>query len=115
MIRRPPRSTLFPCTTLFRSGATVAALAASPASSQERTLLNVSYDPTREFYRDVNAAFAAIRREAAREAVRVRMSHGGSGRQARAVIDGLEAAVGTPALGHDIDVMGGAGLRSGEG
>src|SRR3712207_4568735 len=92
--------------------AVAAALAASPALSQERTLLNVSYDPTREFYRDVNAAFAAIRREAAREAVRVRMSHGGSGRQARAVIDGLEADVVTLALGHDIDVLAEAGLVS---
>ena len=90
--------------------AVAAALAASPALSQERTLLNVSYDPTREFYRDVNAAFAAARREAAREAVRVRMSHGGSGRQARAVIDGLEADVVTLALGHDIDVLAEAGL-----
>jgi sulfate/thiosulfate-binding protein len=96
---------------VLASGATAAAaLAASPASSQERTLLNVSYDPTREFYRDVNAAFAAARRETAREAVRVRMSHGGSGRQARAVIDGLEADVVTLALGHDIDVLADAGL-----
>jgi len=96
---------------VLASGATAAvALAASPASSQERTLLNVSYDPTREFYRDVNAAFAAARREAAREAVRVRMSHGGSGRQARAVIDGLEADVVTLALGYDIDVLAEAGL-----
>ena len=67
-------------------GAAVA-VAATPASAQERTLLNVSYDPTREFYRDINTAFAAARRETAKETVRIRMSHGGSGRQARAVID----------------------------
>ena len=95
---------------VLAGGAAAALVAASPASSQERTLLNVSYDPTREFYRDVNAAFTAARREAAREAVRVRMSHGGSGRQARAVIDGLEADVVTLALGHDIDVLAEAGL-----
>jgi sulfate/thiosulfate transport system substrate-binding protein len=88
----------------------VAALAATPAAAQERTLLNVSYDPTREFYRDINTAFSAARREAAKETVRIRMSHGGSGRQARAVIDGLEADVVTLALGHDIDVLAEAGL-----
>jgi sulfate transport system substrate-binding protein len=82
-----------------------------PAAAQERTLLNVSYDPTRELYRDVNAAFASARRQhAPREEVRVRMSHGGSGRQARAVIDGLEADVVTLALGHDVDVLAEAGL-----
>ena len=91
-------------------GASAAVLLAPPALAQERTLLNVSYDPTREFYRDVNAAFAAARRDTARETVRVRMSHGGSGRQARSVIDGLEADVVTLALGHDIDVLAEAGL-----
>ena len=91
-------------------GASGAAFPARSALAQERTLLNVSYDPTREFYRDVNAAFAAARRGAARDEVRVRMSHGGSGRQARSVIDGLEADVVTLALGHDIDVLAEAGL-----
>jgi sulfate/thiosulfate transport system substrate-binding protein len=89
---------------------TAAAMAvAAPAHAQERTLLNVSYDPTREFYRDVNTAFAATRREKNKETVRIRMSHGGSGRQARAVIDGLEADVVTLALGYDIDVLAEAG------
>ena len=105
MDRLPRRSVL-------AGGASAGLLAAAPAGAQERTLLNVSYDPTREFYRDVNAAFAAARREATREAVRVRMSHGGSGRQARAVIDGLEADVVTLALGHDLDVLAEAGLVS---
>lgn len=91
-------------------GASAAALPAPAALGQERTLLNVSYDPTREFYRDVNAAFVAARRQAARESVQIRMSHGGSGRQARAVMDGLEADVVTLALGHDIDVLAVAGL-----
>lgn len=80
------------------------------AAAQERTLLNVSYDPTRELYRDVNAAFAAERKARTREEVRIRMSHGGSGRQARSVIDGLEADVVTLALGQDIDVLAEAGL-----
>jgi sulfate/thiosulfate-binding protein len=96
---------------LLLGGATVAAAPlAPPAHAQERTLLNVSYDPTRELYRDVNAAFAAARRDATKETVRIRMSHGGSGRQARAVMDGLEADVVTLALGHDIDVLAEAGL-----
>ena len=93
-------------------GACGLALGASPTAAQERALLNVSYDPTREFYRDVNAAFVAARLEAARESARIRMSHGGSGRQARAVVDGLEADVVTLALGHDIDVLAEAGLVS---
>ncbi len=81
-----------------------------PAAAQERTLLNVSYDPTRELYRDVNAAFAAQHKARTREDLRIRMSHGGSGRQARSVIDGLEADVVTLALGGDIDVLAEAGL-----
>jgi sulfate/thiosulfate transport system substrate-binding protein len=80
------------------------------AAAQERALLNVSYDPTREFYRDVNAAFAAEWSERTRQQVRVRMSHGGSGRQARAVIDGLEADVVTLGLGWDVEVIAQAGL-----
>jgi sulfate/thiosulfate-binding protein len=79
-------------------------------AAQEQTLLNVSYDPTRELYRDINTAFAAAWRTTARGEVRIRMSHGGSGRQARSVIDGLEADVVTLALGQDIDVLAGAGL-----
>jgi sulfate/thiosulfate transport system substrate-binding protein len=80
------------------------------AAAQERTLLNVSYDPTRELYRDVNAGFVADWRGKTREEWRIRMSHGGSGRQARSVIDGLEADVVTLALGQDIDVLAEAGL-----
>jgi sulfate/thiosulfate-binding protein len=95
---------------VLMGGASAAVLGAASAVAQDRALLNVSYDPTREFYRDVNTAFAAARRDAARENVRIRMSHGGSGRQARAVIDGLEADVVTLALGHDIDVLAEAGL-----
>jgi len=68
-----------------------------------RELLNVSYDPTRELYADFNAAFARRRQAAGAPKVEVRQSHGGSGKQARAVLDGLEADVVTLALAHDVD------------
>lgn len=67
------------------------------------TLLNVSYDPTRELYQDFNAAFAKYWQGKNGEAVTINQSHGGSGKQARAVIDGLEADVVTLALAYDID------------
>ena len=69
------------------------------------TLVNVSYDPTRELYRVINDAFARHWREKAGQQVTIRTSHGGSGRQARSVIDGLEADVVTLALGGDIDAI----------
>ncbi len=69
------------------------------------TLLNVSYYPTREFYRDFNAAFIRHWRAKTGQNVTVRQSHGGSGRQARGVIDGLEADVVTLALAFDIDIL----------
>jgi len=68
-------------------------------------ILNVSYDPTREFYRDFNRAFVAEWKARTGETVSVRMSHGGAGKQARAVIDGLSADVVTLALAYDIDVI----------
>jgi len=67
--------------------------------------LNVSYDPTREFYQEINAAFAKRRLEKTGQTVVVKMSHGGSGKQARAVIDGLEASVVSLALAYDIDAI----------
>ena len=73
-------------------------------------LLNVSYDPTRELYADFNAAFSRHREAAGAPKVEVRQSHGGSGKQARAVLDGLEADVVTLALAHDVDVLARAGL-----
>jgi sulfate/thiosulfate transport system substrate-binding protein len=74
-------------------------------------LLNVSYDPTREFYKEFNALFAAEQKRAGRAAsVQVEMSHGGSGKQARAVIDGLEADVVTLALAGDVDKVAEKGL-----
>lgn len=69
------------------------------------TLLNVSYDPTRELYQDFNAAFAKKWKEKNNQNVTIKQSHGGSGKQARAVIDGLEADVVTLALAYDIDAI----------
>lgn len=68
-------------------------------------LLNVSYDPTRELYQDFNAAFARYWKAKSGQEVVVRQSHGGSGKQARAVIDGLEADVVTLALAYDVDAI----------
>ncbi len=73
------------------------------AAAQDVELLNVSYDPTRELYRDINAAFAKDWRQKQGQNVEIETSHGGSGKQARAVIDGLEADVVTLALAYDID------------
>ena len=73
-------------------------------------LLNVSYDPTREFYQDFNAAFAAKWKAETGEDVSIQQSHGGSGKQARAVIDGLEADVVTLALAYDITAIADKGL-----
>jgi sulfate/thiosulfate-binding protein len=74
------------------------------------TLLNVSYDPTRELYQEVNAAFARQWKAKTGQDLTIRQSHGGSGKQARSVIDGLEADVVTLALAYDIDAIAKAGL-----
>ena len=76
-----------------------------PASAKDVELLNVSYDPTRELYQDVNHAFAAQWKQQTGQTLTVRASHGGSGKQARSVIDGLEADVVTLALAADIDAI----------
>jgi sulfate/thiosulfate transport system substrate-binding protein len=83
------------------------ALAACKSKAQRgTTLLNVSYDPTRELYEDVNAKFAAKwQAEHGGQKIEIKQSHGGSGKQARAVLDGLEADVVTLALGYDVDVL----------
>ncbi|HOW77308.1 MAG TPA: sulfate ABC transporter substrate-binding protein [Candidatus Competibacteraceae bacterium] len=78
---------------------------ASLPSWAETALLNVSYDPTRELYQDFNAAFAKHWKTQTGETVTVQQSHGGAGKQARAVIDGLEADVVTLALAYDIDAI----------
>ncbi|MFG6463918.1 sulfate ABC transporter substrate-binding protein [Roseateles sp. DXS20W] len=80
------------------------AVAATGALAQA-SLLNVSYDPTRELYQDFNKAFAAQWKAKTGEAVSIKASHGGSGKQARSVIDGLEADVVTLALAYDIDAL----------
>jgi sulfate transport system substrate-binding protein len=76
-----------------------------PASAKDVELLNVSYDPTRELYQDVNRAFATQWKQQTGQTLTVRASHGGSGKQARSVIDGLEADVVTLALAADIDAI----------
>lgn len=95
-------------TSLFRktliAGAFAATFAAT-AVAQTVNILNVSYDPTREFYREYNTAFNQFWQEKKGQNVNVRMSHGGSGSQARAVIDGLDADVVTLALAYDVDAL----------
>ncbi|MEY4208224.1 MAG: ABC-type sulfate transport system substrate-binding protein [Pseudomonadota bacterium] len=80
------------------------------AMSAEFSLLNVSYDPTRELYQDFNKAFAAHWKSKSGEDLKIKQSHGGSGKQARAVIDGLQADVVTLALAYDIDEVAQRGL-----
>jgi sulfate transport system substrate-binding protein len=81
-----------------------AGLGAAAAHAQV-TLLNVSYDPTREFYKEINQAFAKSWKARSGQTVSIRQSHGGSGKQARSVIDGLEADVVTLALAYDVDAL----------
>jgi hypothetical protein len=96
---------------LTGASAGAATLAASammggPASAQgvkPLTLLNVSYDPTRELYKDINAAYAKYWKDKVGQTLTINQSHGGSGKQARSVIDGLQADVVTLALAYDID------------
>jgi sulfate transport system substrate-binding protein len=87
----------------------LAALLATPAPAKERRLLNVSYDPTRELYQEINSAFASRWMAETGEALVIDQSHGGSGKQARSVIDGLEADVVTLALPYDIDAIAASG------
>jgi sulfate transport system substrate-binding protein len=89
----------------------LAALASvAPAMAADVTLLNVSYDPTRELYVEINKAFAAKYRAETGKSVEIKQSHGGSGRQARSVIDGLAADVVTLALAYDIDEIAARGF-----
>lgn len=93
-----PKKTFLLCVLVF-------ALVACASGERDAQLLNVSYDPTREFYSEFNAAFARHWAQETGETPTIRMSHGGSGKQARAVIDGLEADVATLALSGDIDAI----------
>ncbi|MGG1659742.1 sulfate ABC transporter substrate-binding protein [Brevibacillus sp. NRS-1366] len=84
----------------------------SSESSPTLDLLNVSYDPTREFYQDVNKEFALEWKQKTDQNLNIKQSHGGSGKQSRSVIDGLEADVVTLALAYDIDAIAERGLIS---
>ncbi|VFR57388.1 Sulfate and thiosulfate binding protein CysP [plant metagenome] len=84
---------------------TLAVPLSASAQQKSQTLLNVSYDPTRELYRVIDDAFIKQYKEKAGTALTIRQSHGGSGRQARSVIDGLDADVVTLALAYDIDAI----------
>lgn len=95
--------------TLSALAVALLALGAAPAKVQAETLLNVSYDPTRELYRELNESFVAFWTAQGNPAPEIEASHGGSGSQARAVIDGLEAQVVTLALASDIDKIAEAG------
>ncbi|CAO3402061.1 sulfate ABC transporter substrate-binding protein [Azospirillum sp. 11R-A] len=95
--------------TLLAAGLTMAWLGVAAADSKD-SLLNVSYDPTREFYVEFNKAFAKKWEAETGRALTVRQSHGGSGKQARSVIDGLDADIVTLALGYDIDAIADTGL-----
>ncbi|MFN3296305.1 sulfate ABC transporter substrate-binding protein [Caldimonas sp.] len=99
-----PFMSLFHRLRLLAAGLALAA-AVPTALARDVTLLNVSYDPTRELYADFNNAFAAHWKAKTGHNVTVRQSHGGSGRQARSVIDGLDADVVTLALAYDIDEL----------
>jgi sulfate transport system substrate-binding protein len=83
--------------------------AARPARAQQQ-MLNVSYDPTRELYADYNQAFARYWKKKTGQDITIKQSHGGSGKQARSVIEGLEADVVTLALAYDVDAIQQAGL-----
>jgi sulfate transport system substrate-binding protein len=88
----------------------LAAALAVPALAAETTLLNVSYDPTRELYQDIDRAFAAEWKAKTGDTLNIKQSHGGSGKQARTVIDGLDADVVTLGLAYDIDEIAQHGL-----
>jgi sulfate/thiosulfate-binding protein len=92
------------------AGLLAASILAGNALAADITLLNVSYDPTRELYQDFNTAFAKYWKVKTGDNVRINQSHGGSGKQARGVIDGLEADVTTLALAYDIDAIADKGL-----
>src|SRR5690349_5498692 len=93
------------------SGVILLGATGGAARSREITILNASYDPTRELYQDLNAAFAKYWQGKTGDTVTIQQSHGGSGKQARAVIDGLPADVVTLALAYDIDAIAQRGRR----
>src|SRR5262245_48673800 len=88
----------------------ILALAATCVAARDITILNVSYDPTRELYQEVNAAFAKQWQQRTGDKLTIKQSHGGSGKQARSVIDGLDGDVVTLALAYDVDALAKAKL-----
>jgi len=92
------------------AGAVAVLLGGAGSARAQSALLNVSYDPTRELYVEVNAAFTKQWQAQSKQALKIQQSHGGSGAQARAVIDGLDADVVTLALAYDIDAIQQSGL-----
>jgi sulfate transport system substrate-binding protein len=103
----------WPWLRIIVAAAGILAARGAQAAGGEVQLLNVSYDPTRELYEAVNGAFAKQWKAKTGQDVVVKQSHGGSGKQARAVIDGLEADVVTLALAYDVDAVAKAGLLPG--
>ena len=95
---------------LLRTALAVTALLTAAVAGAQSSLLNVSYDPTRELYQEFNTAFVRHWRGQGNAEVKLRQSHGGSGKQARSVADGLEADVVTLALAHDVDLLADAKL-----
>ncbi|MDP2226608.1 MAG: sulfate ABC transporter substrate-binding protein [Moraxellaceae bacterium] len=91
------------------AAALLTTLVSAPVLAKDVTLLNVSYDPTRELYQDYNKVFAEHWKKKTGDNVTIRQSHGGAGKQARAVIDGLQADVVTLALAYDIDAIADTG------
>src|SRR5450432_2441951 len=90
---------------LLLAGLVVTFSVQSRAQGGDVLLLNVSYDPTRELYQDFNQAFVAYWKKKTGDDVTIKQSHGGSGKQARSVIDGIDADVVTLALAYDIDAI----------
>jgi sulfate transport system substrate-binding protein len=91
------------------SAIVILAVTLALADAKEITLLNASYDPTRELYQEFNTAFGKYWQQRTGDSVTIKQSHGGSGKQARAVIDGLRADVVTLALAYDLDALGARG------
>jgi sulfate transport system substrate-binding protein len=102
---RPAHRAILLTALLSLTAALCSACKPQAGSAKEVTLLNVSYDPTRELYVDYNAAFVKYWKEKRGQDVRIEQSHGGSGKQARSVIDGLQADVVTLALAADVDAI----------
>jgi sulfate/thiosulfate-binding protein len=100
--RRPSRRALLGAAALAGPAA-LAGAGVAQAQAKPLTLLNVSYDPTRELYKEVNVAYAKYWKDETGQTINIQQSHGGSGKQARSVIDGLQADVVTLALAYDID------------